>query len=430
MRLQLSPDDVASSRSVIGFFGGATLVASLFVVGLAHAEEGDHKSTEASSGSSGSGESSSGGGSDLVTRATSEISTYQDNDHVSVFTPSIGLGIESPTGGWNVHGNYLVDVVSAASVDVVSTASTGFHEVRHAGGVSAGYKPHDLGVNVAGSVSREPDYLSIGGGGSIEQDFAQKNVTLLVGYGYGHDTIGRGGTSFDVFSRTLYHHAFNAALTVVVDPKTLITISTDAIFERGDQSKPYRYVPMFSPDVAASIPNGASTDLVNKLRLPERPLEQLPTSKDRFALTWRLAQRIGHSTMRISERLYEDSWGLKASTTDARYIVDATERVAVWPHLRLHIQTPVSFWQRAYESRRAQGETWTLPTFRTGDRELGPLGAVTGGGGFKLKLGRAADPNAFAITTQVDVIWTDFSDDIYITNRLGMFAAVTFDAEL
>ena len=42
---------------------------------------------------------------------------------------------------------------------------------------------------------------------------------------------------------------------------------------------------MFDPDtVAPFVPNGATVDLVNRTRLPVRPLEQLPTERDRFAM--------------------------------------------------------------------------------------------------------------------------------------------------
>src|SRR6185437_10826448 len=156
----------------------------------------------------------------------------------------------------------------------------------------------------------------------------------------------------------------------------------------GDQSKPYRYVPMFSQSVAAQIQKGESIDQVNQLRLPERPLEQLPLSRRRLAVTARYAHRFDGSTVRLEERVYDDSWGLFASSSDARWIFDLGSRFALWPHARFHVQNAVSFWQRAYVSGPAPG--WDLPEYRTGDRELGPLWTVTGGGGLYFYIGGAA----------------------------------------
>ena len=101
------------------------------------------------------------------------------------------------------------------------------------------------------------------------------------------------------------------------------------ILENGDQSKVYRYIPMFAPNVAPNVPLGATIDWVNDNRLPERPLEQLPLNRERFALTAQIAHRFDGSTIRLEERLYDDNWVLMASTTDARWIFDLGRRIHV-----------------------------------------------------------------------------------------------------
>src|SRR5262249_15595436 len=149
----------------------------------------------------------------------------------------------------------LVDVVSAASVDIVSTASRRWREVRQEGDFDGNVKFGDFGVGASGSVSVEPDYVAWAAGGTLSYDFAPKNVTVLGGYAFGHDTIGRSGTSFDVFSRVVVTHTANLALTVVVNKDTLLSFVSDVIFQEGDSSKPYRYIPMFTASAAAKIPN-------------------------------------------------------------------------------------------------------------------------------------------------------------------------------
>ena len=134
-------------------------------------------------------------------RVSLEMSRYTDTDHVTVFTPSVTGSIENVTQGASISGHYLVDVVSAASADIVSTASQRWQEVRQAGGLEATYKPRETGVTLAGAGSSESDYLSLSFGGQITQDFNEKNTTLLLGYSYGHDTVGYHFTPFSVFSR-------------------------------------------------------------------------------------------------------------------------------------------------------------------------------------------------------------------------------------
>jgi Protein of unknown function (DUF3570) len=357
---------------------------------------------------------------DVTTRGSMEVGGYRDSLAVSVLTPSAGVSVESPTAGWGVNGRYLVDVVSAASPDIVSTASSRWVETRHAGAVGGKYKPGNTGVSAVGSASYTPDYLSLGASGQVTQDLDEKNLTLIAGYGYGHDTIGRTGTPFSVFSRTLEFHSATAGLTRVVNPRLVVSVTGDGIFERGDQSKPYRYIPIFAPGEAARILPGASVDEVAARRIHARPLEQLPLARDRFALTGRLAWRFQATTLRLDERGYADSWGLRASTTDLRYFVDVSERVSMWPHLRFHAQNSVAFWQRAYTSA-GPGD---IPALRTGDRELSALMNVGAGGGVRFALGRAGAVSDFVLTTTFDGTWSSFADTVYVKSRYSALAAL------
>lgn len=377
-------------------------------------------------------------------RASLEIATYADSDNVTVFTPSLAASITNVLQGASLRGQYVVDVVSAASADVVSTASPRWTEVRHAGSLEATYKPKTFGLTLAGSLSSEPDYFSFGVGAEMTLDLNDKNTTLEAGFGFGHDDVGRCGaelspaatpnncTSFGVFSRVVNRTSFNFGVTQILGKATTGALVFDVGLESGDQSKPYRYVPMFSPDTAAQAPLGAPFAWVTANRLPERPLEQTPLSKRRIAATARLAHRFDGSTLRLEERVYGDTWALFASTTDVRWIVDLGKRVAIWPHARFHGQNGVSFWKRAYESRNPTGDptAWDLPVFRTGDRELGPLWTATGGGGLYFYLGGAADLQKARLSVQVDGMYTSFLDDLYLTSRSGIISSLTLEVEL
>jgi hypothetical protein len=347
------------------------------------------------------------------TRAKLETAGYADDNHVSVLTPSLAGSTEDATRGLRFGGSYLVDVVSAASVDIVSTASKRWREVRHAGTLDAKYKPGVFGVSANGYASVEPDYRSIGVGGAAIYDFRDKLDTATFGYAYANDVSGRAGTPFDVFSRVINRHTFSPGITLTIDRATVISFLGDATFEVGDTSKPYRYVPFFTP--TARVPAGASIDEVNRARVPERALEQLPTSRERFALAIRLLHRWAKTTLRLNERLYTDSWGMFASTTDARLPYDLSSKWRVFPHARFHIQNGASFWDRAY---RYDG---TFPSYWTGDRELSPLRTYTLGGGIQLDL------HEWIFGAQADGMYTQFLDALYIKQRLGILGSLTVE---
>jgi hypothetical protein len=213
--------------------------------------------------------------------------------------------------------------------------------------------------------------------------------------------------------------AATIVLSRVVNRGLVIGAYVDAMIERGDPSKPYRYIPIFSVADAANITRGATVEDVVNHRMQARPLEQLPLERERYALSGRLGWRGDSTTLRLEERLYVDTWGLKATTTDVRYFIDLSERVMVWPHLRVHAQSGVNFWERAYTAVDANH----LPAYRTGDRELGPLTNLGGGGGMRFGLGKAGAVNDWALSFTLDGTWTSFADALYVKDRFSGLAA-------
>jgi Protein of unknown function (DUF3570) len=296
--------------------------------------------------------------------------------------------------------------------------------VRQAGTLDAAYKPGTFGVAVTGAVSDEPDYVSWVAGLMLSQDLLEKNLTLFAGADHAHDVAGRTGTPFSVFSHSIQTEGVKAGASLVLDRATIGTALVDAVFVSGDTSKPYRYIPLFAP--GTQVPVGASIDLVNALRVTERPLEQLPLSRNRYALTLRLAHRFQASTLRLETRLYDDTWGLLAQTTDARLIFDAGRRFEVGPHARVNGQTAVSFWQRAYTLRPG----YDYPALRTGDRELGPLVNLTGGGSARYGIGNRREPMKWSLGFDLEATYSRFLDDLYLTSRSSVLGAVSIAGEL
>lgn len=389
--------------------GAALVLVALFLPAAARAQDGPAAPPSPAPAKDGN----------VDVHLSGEVAAYQDSVAVSVLTPSVGARVENPVSGWGVSGRYLVDVVSAASPDIVSTASPRWNETRHAGNLGVKYKPGDFGVSAGGAASYTPDYLALNANAQLTQDLDEKNWTLVEGYGYGHDVIGRVGTPWSVFSRKLDYHSFTFGASRVLSPSVVVGLFADGIVERGDPSKPYRYIPMFDAATSLKLQPGASVDQVASSRIQARPLEQLPLERERAAVTGRLAWRFSRSTLRLEERLYADTWGLQATTTDMRFFVDLSERVEIWPHVRAHFQNGVSFWERTYVASSALD----LPAIRTGDRELSPLSSGGLGGGIRLGLGKPGRVDDFVLQATLDGVYTAFHDALYVKERFaGLFA--------
>lgn len=362
---------------------------------------------------------------DLKFRVAIEASGYHDDMDVDVATPSIATSVEHVTDGWGLGANFLIDVVTAASPDILATASPRWQEIRYVPAINGHFGVGDFDFALKGNMSHEPDYLALAAGLTISAELVQKTVTPSLGYEYSYDINGRAKTPFDVFSTIIQRHAINAGLGLVTDKATFMSFAGTAVFENGDSSKPYRHIPLFRPEVAPNVLPGTVIDAVNFFREPERPLEQLPVSRKRFAVAWQIAHRFSSATIRASERIYFDTWGTKATTTDAKFYYDIVKEFRIWPHVRFHAQTGADFYELAYVvERNADGVK--IPALRTGDRELGPLIGVTGGLGMRYEFG---ERRAYGLMLNGDVAYTRFLDHLFVKQRLGYFGALTFDAE-
>ena len=106
-----------------------------------------------------------------------------------------------------------------------------------------------------------------------------------------------------------------------------------------------------------------------------------------------------------------------------RYFIDVSQRIMIWPHGRFNLQNGADFWQRAYGSTGPND----IPALRTGDRELGPLHTLGGGGGIRFALGKAGAQEDIVLSTALDGYWTSFADAVYVTERFSGLTATTLD---
>ena len=265
-----------------------------------------------------------------------------------------------------------------------------YHEQRYAGVLTGGYKPGLYGAQATATLSDEPDYISIGGGLALTADLNDKLTTPRVAFNHDHDEIGRGPNNF--ISHARHHRGRGGRHDGAHVARRSSSLTATGQFERGDQSKPYRYVPMFDPSVAPFIPPGASIDLVNEYRSNVRPLEQLPIVARPLRRRPPPQPPVRRATtLRIDERIYYDSWQLKATTTDVRYVIDlgeappplAARRASTRRRARTSTSSPTA------PSPDPQPRAGDRPALPDDDRELSPLITLTGGGGARLALGCA-----------------------------------------
>jgi hypothetical protein len=342
---------------------------------------------------------------------------YSDTDNVLVVSPQLAARHALDDAGGAASARVVVDVISAASADVVSQATTGFTEVRREADLAASHRIAALLPELRYRFSDEPDYRSHGLGASLARDFADHDTTIALSYDISLDTVGRTGTAYADWSRDLTTHTVEASWTQVLGVRTVGRLAYSLVVQDGYLEKPYRYVPLFDPATLAMLDAQGTLldgDNFSSYRLPERPPEEVPDRRVRHAIAGRGVRLLpGVGALEGDYRFYIDSWGMQAHTADAalrlpigRYRIDIEDR--------LHWQGPVDFWQRTYTASAA-GE---VPRWRTVDRDLGGYLQET----LQVRGQRELPSLSLTVYALGGAMVTRFSDYLFLDWRLALVA--------
>ncbi|MFK8002919.1 MAG: DUF3570 domain-containing protein [Polyangiales bacterium] len=327
---------------------------------------------------------------------------YTDNNATQVVTPQVGVRRALDTDGGAISARFTIDVISSASVDVVSHATQGFSEGRMQADLAASKRFGDHLPALTYRFSLEPDYQSHGAGLSLQSRLGTPDSVLAVGYGFSHDIVSRHDSSTDVFSARLLSHRADVSFTQTLSTRSLIRGAYTMTAQNGYMEKPYRHVSLFLPGTG----EGANFANFDALRLPGRPMENVPDTRLRHALAMRFMHFIPSAdvTLKLDYQFYVDDWSLMAHTIEPRVAWQVSEHVELGLWLRAYRQNGASFWQRAYEVPNAT----TQPTFRTADRDLSPYTAGTVG------IRTAWRNDRWGVYVEGSVVQTFFDDFLYL----------------
>jgi hypothetical protein len=266
---------------------------------------------------------------------------YQDSDHTTVSTTTVAARalIKDRV---QLTARYLVDVVSSASVDVVTAATPGFTEIRHEVTAGVGYRDGTNTVDVGYIYSGENDWWShtIELGGS--RDFLHHNLTVGLGGTAVFNDVGRSGDRN--FHRSL--DVFGGSLTVAGTPsrRDVLSLTYTLSYLNGYQASPYRYIIFTDPQgLRESLP------------------ETVPNQRLRHAVAVQWKRHVQRSSaIHLHARGYYDDWQVASLTAGFEYLIELGEFV-LGPHVRGYGQRHAGFYQEQYTQRL---------NFMTFDREL------------------------------------------------------------
>ncbi len=319
----------------------------------------------------------------------SKVQVYADSDHTTVISPLV-QGTADVTPETTVTLGYVADVVSSASVDVVSQASaTTIHDTRQQASASVVQTIGSLKLHGGYSYSHENDYLSNSLNAGLDQELFDKNTTLSLGYSLSLNDVGRSGDLN--FSRGLDNHGVSASWTQIVSPTLVTQVTYELGYASGFQSSPYRFVPV-----------RMNVDAAPELWV----METDPSTRMRNAFVLGVNRAIGDdSSVQADYRYYFDDWGITSHTLGLRYFTHLTHDLELRLRERFYTQGSASFYQENYT---------TVTKYITFDRELSSLWSETLGA----KLSYLLTPHLEA-ELKVDIFYFKYAEFAPLTSRTG-----------
>jgi hypothetical protein len=252
----------------------------------------------------------------------------------------------------SVVGNYYIDMVSSASIDVITTASP-YSEERKQYSLSMDYLRGNTTMTTGYTSSVESDFDAKTYSFGVSQDMFGDLTTLSLSYSYGDDVVGR--SDDPTFARDNTRQQYGVGLTQILTRNLITSVNMEVITDEGFLNNPYRSVRYAD----SSNPIGYSYE-------PELYPHTRTTSavglRARYYLPYRAA-------LQAEYRWFGDTWDITSHTAGLSYV----HPMGPWTFTgkyRFYTQTGAHFFSDLFPRSEATN-------FRGRDKELSPLTSHT-----------------------------------------------------
>jgi len=312
-----------------------------------------------------------------------------DGGGVTIDGPSI-LVRKKVGSSLSFVGNYYVDMVTSASIDVVTTASP-YTEERTQWSLGADYLRGNTTMRVNYVSSVESDYDAETISFSVSQDMLGALTTLTLGYALGNDVVSRADDPS--FQRDLDKQIYSIGLTQILTKNLISSLNFETVTDEGFLNNPYRSVRY--ADITSAVGYSFEPELY-----PNTRTSNAIGIRTRYFLPYRAA-------IEAEYRYFSDTWDVKGHTAALTYIHPWRDFVFS-AKFRYHDQTGAHFYNDLFPVSEATN-------FRGRDKELSPLQSYT----FRLKASYEFlndDGNSWGflkkgkVTAIVDMLSVDYDD--------------------
>lgn len=343
-----------------------------------------------------------------------------EGDRVVVDGPSV-LVRKKFADKVSVVANYYLDMVSSASIDVVSTASP-YTDERKQMSLGLDYLRGKTTYSIGYIDGEESDYLAKTAYLSISQDMFGDLTTLSIGFRRNMNDVYRnvkdartGAKSRDPgFAQEMDSRGWSASLTQVLTRDLLGVLSYELITDEGYLNNPYRQIRYADP----TAPRGFS---YAPEVYPRTKTSSSASARLKYSLPWWRAAVDG------TYRFYSDTWGVRASTVQLGYTQPAFGNWLFDARYRYYTQTAADFYRDLFPRRN------TL-NFQGRDKELSTYTGHTIGVGatYEFKVARLPWLEKGTVNLRYDYMMVSYDDfrDVTAGGRAGSEPLFELDASI
>lgn len=260
----------------------------------------------------------------------------------------------------SVSGNYYVDNVSSASIDVVTQASK-FTDKRTEKSVSVDYLLDRTLLSGGYIHSSESDYISKTFHIDVSQDFFGDLTTFSMGYTRGNNTIQ--SNSVSTFEETSLHQEYRVGISQILTRNLIVSATEEVMVDDGYLSNPYR-----------SFRYASAAEVQNNIYHWQTEVFPSARTSSTTALHARYHLPNYRAALYGNYRYYQDGWDLKSNTLELGYNHPLPSGWLFDIHVRYYKQSAVDFYSDLFE-RADQFD------YMTRDKQLSDMHSVTYGAG-------------------------------------------------
>ena len=319
-----------------------------------------------------------------------------DGGGVTVYGPSV-LVRKKIGESVGVSFNGDVDMVSSASIDVLSAASP-YKERRVQLNPGVEYLRGKSTYGISYLRSNEPDYLSDNASFSISEDMFGDLTTVTLGFSRGWDDVKQHlvdkvhSTDSFVDKGRMDRRNYRVGLSQILTKKLLVTMNYESSAQEGYLQNPYRRV---------RYGDANSTSISYQSEVYPRTRASNAVGIDgRYYLSYGASIKAGY-------RYYNDTWGIQGQTGELEYVHSFNTRWTAEGSVRYYTQTRADFYSDLFPFIDAQN-------FLARDRELATFSDIALHMGLSWKF-RSTTKHSGTISLLYDRIqysYADFRDNL------------------